>query len=145
MNTPIYLDNDGNPYNISFDLDELIDNLPPGLERAMLRILEFHKGRENAISRGQLLKDLATHGFKVHEREARAMINLLRKKGVEICSTGGGDGGYWLAKDSQELEEYLVSEPLARIKDLGQQVIAMRAAAERHWGKYAPENQIPMF
>lgn len=88
---------------------------------------------------------LALHGFQVHEREARVCINQLRKEGVQICSTGGGDGGYWLAENLDELEEYLNNEPLARIKDLSDQVNAMRAAAQKRWGKYSPAKQTSMF
>jgi len=142
----ILLDNDGNPiYNTGFDMKALIDNLPAGLDRAMLRVLSFHIGHGNVISRGRLVAELANCGFQVHEREARACINLLRKDGIAICSTGGGEGGYWLAADQDELEEFIQKEMDSRAMDLLEQARAMRAAAEKRWGRYSPEKQASLF
>lgn len=146
MSRSILLNSDGNAvFNAGFDLDELIDNLPAGLDRAMLRILEFHKGRENAISRGQLVLDLTKHGFEVHEREARAMINQLRKHGIEICSTGGERGGYWLATSQEEIQDFTHKELRPRALDLLEQAEAMEKAAEKRWGRYSPSKQAVMF
>jgi hypothetical protein len=132
-------------YNAGINVKELIENLPAGLDRAMLRVLDFHIGRDSAISRGRLVADLGRMGFMVHEREARACINQLRKEGVAICSTGGGEGGYWLAADQEELEEFLEREFDARAMDLHEQARAMRQAAEKRWGRYSPEKQATLF
>ncbi len=146
MARPILLDEDGNPvYNAGVDLQQMIDELPAGVERAMLRILNFHVGRESAISRSQLVNDLYSHGFQINERSARLVINQLRKQGIEICSTGGSDGGYWLAVNQDELEEYIQLEIDARINDLVAQARAMRSAAEKRGGRYSPAKQASMF
>ncbi len=147
MGNPIFVDAEGKAvYNAGFDIDELIDNLPAGLERAILDVLKFHKGREEAISRSQLLIDLKMMGFPMKDdRPARLCINQLRKQGITICSTGGKNSGYWMAKNNDELEEYIQNEPLARIKDLSEQVQAMRTAAEKEWGRYSPEKQGALF
>jgi hypothetical protein len=136
-----------NEFNVGFDLEEMIDNLPPGLDREVSRILDFHVGRENSISRDQFLYELRDHmGFRdTDEREFRISINQLRKAGLWICSTGGINGGYWLAKDHDELNDWINREPLARIKDLQDQVNRMRYAAEKQWGRYSPEKQISLF
>src|SRR4030042_6553315 len=97
MSRPILLDNDGNPFNRGFDLGKIISEMPAGLERVILRNLNFHKGRENAISRIQLLKELKAVGFTIDDRKMRACIKKMRKSekpGTWICSTGGGNGGY---------------------------------------------------
>lgn len=65
-------------------LDEMISEMPPGLDRAILRVLSFHQGRDKAIGRGRLVGDLARAGFKVNERVMRACINELREAGT-IC------------------------------------------------------------
>lgn len=132
-------------YNAGIDIAELIDELPAGIDRAILRILSFHAGRGDAISRGKLVGDLASMGFPVHEREVRLVINQLRKQGVGICSTGGVDGGYWLAADYAELEEFIRREIDARAIDLHEQASAMRRAAELKWGKYSAEKQARMW
>lgn len=145
---PILLDGDGIPFNKGINIQDMIDNLPAGLDRAVLDVIKFHEGRENAISRELLVHDLKSMGFDVSEREARACINQLRKSGMPgtwICSTGGVDGGYWLAADHEELEEFLQKEVDARALDLHEQASAMRRAAEKRWGRYSPEKQISMF
>lgn len=128
-----------------FDLEALINDLPAGLDRAMLRVLSFHRGRNSAIGRPQLVSELARMGFQVHERQARACINQLRKSGSPICSTGGTDGGYYLASDWNELNDYIKREIEARAFDLLEQAKALRAQAEQTWGKYSPEQQARMF
>ncbi len=150
MSRSICLDNDGNPYNIGFDLRKMISEMPAGLEREILRILDFHVGRENAISRPQLVIDLALMGFDYtkDDRPVRACINKVRKSGKPgcwICSTGGVHGGYWRAKSHMEIEEFIQREQESRLKDFAKQARAMRAAAESYWGMYSPEKQISLF
>jgi hypothetical protein len=148
MTIPTMPDKD---FNKGFDLDEMIDNLPAGLERAIRRILEFHIGRENAISRSQLITDLASMGFNYidkDDRPIRACINQIRKSGMPgswICSTGGVGGGYWMAETQAELEEFIEHEEDSRLGDFAKQMKAMRMAAEKKWGKYSPEKQVPLF
>ncbi len=138
-------------YNIGFDLDEMIDNLPAGLERAIRRVIEFHIGRENAVSRSQLISDLAIMGFDYidkDDRPIRGCINQIRKSGTPgswICSTGGLGGGYWLAKNQEEMEEFIEHEEESRLGDFAKQVRAMRSAAEKRWGRYFPEKQASLF
>lgn len=148
MSIPIIPEDD---YNVGFDLDEMIDNLPAGLERAIRRVLEFHTGREQAISRSQLITDLARMGFNYidkDDRPIRGCINQIRKSGTLgswICSTGGVGGGYWLAKNQDEMEEFIEHEEESRLGDFAKQVRAMRAAAKKHWGIYSPEKQASLF
>ncbi len=136
-------------FNRGFDLDEMIDNLPAGLERAILRVLEFHQGRINYISGDDLVTQVRLMGFpSIENREVRACISQLRESGVpgtEICSTGGIEGGYWMAADHEEAEEFVQREFDSRAKALHKQASAIRAAAEKHWGKYSPEKQVPLF
>ncbi|MBN1535168.1 MAG: hypothetical protein JW908_00445 [Anaerolineales bacterium] len=123
-------------------LQDVIYNLPPGLDRAILRILAFYKGRRHTIGRKQLIYELKIVGFDVHERAIRACINQLRKDGHTICSTGGPDGGYYMAADWNELNEYLEREVHGRAMDLLEQEKALRAAGEKTWGALSPEKQM---
>jgi hypothetical protein len=149
MSRSILLDNDGNPvYNAGFSLKKLIDSMPVGLEREVLRILDFHRGHKNVISRKKLINDLRSLGFHIDDRKVRACINQLRKSekpGSWICSTGGENGGYWMAESQEELEQYIQREQESRLKDLAKQAKAMRIAAEKYWGMYSPEKQISLF
>src|SRR5512139_3062396 len=131
--------------NQGFDLEEFVGSLPMGLERAVLRVLGFHQGRDQAIGRRDLLAAVAQHGFVVHERALRAQINELRKEGHPICSTGGEDGGYWMAANWDELNEFADRELHSRAMDLLEVERALREAGERRWGQYSSGKQIPMF
>ena len=131
---------------MSQDLDEIIEQMPPGLDRAILDVVKFHVGKENAISRPVMLVYLRQLGFYLKDdRPMRLAINSLRKQGIKICSAGGTKGGYWMAANHQELEEFIKHEVEARAYDLHEQARAMRASAEKEWGRYSPEKQISMF
>jgi hypothetical protein len=130
-----------------FDLQQLIDSLPAGLDRAILRVLSFHIGRKNAISRRKLVNDLVSMGFdyRKDDRPVRECINLMRKEGKRICSAGGLKGGYWIAKDWTELDEFIDKELHSRAMDMLEQEKALRKAAEELWGRYSPEQQTRLF
>lgn len=129
-------------YNSGISLQGVIDSMPPGLDRAVLRVLSQRVGREAAISRPNLLASLKSLGFEVHERAARAMINQLRKDGHLICSTGGNDGGYWLASSWEDLSEYLEREVHPRAMDLLEQEQALKRAGERAWGPESRQGKL---
>ena len=131
-------------YNAGVNIARMVEELPAGLDRALLRVLSFHTGRGLAIGRGDLVRELKRHGFDVHERAARACINQLRKQGIAICSTGGEEGGYWLAEGWDELLEYLEREIHSRAMDLLEQEGALRRAAEMRWGVYSAAKQTRM-
>jgi hypothetical protein len=79
-----------------------VDQLNP-LEGTILRILEIHKGRENALPRRELV-EFVNKGcplFPVNEREIRRVIKHL----VEQHATwiGSGAKGYFMIQTDQEL------------------------------------------
>ena len=142
MSGSIPIDDDG--YNMGYSGQALVEEIPYGLEQAIHNLLkDFHLGRNNAISRKQLLSDLHVMGFKeIDEREVRACINQMRHKGDLICSTGGIYGGYWYAADNEEVYDFTSKEFKPRAMDLLEQAQAMETAAERLFGRYSPEKQI---
>ncbi len=108
-------------------------------------ILSFLKDRTNydnkKVTREKLL-NLARRVYpKLNERKMRFAINCLRKDGAPICSTGGRDGGYWLAQSPEELQEYIDTEIDTRIFDLAAQRRALRLTRinmSRFQGDYQP-------
>jgi hypothetical protein len=116
-------------------LDDILANLPSGLDRALLSIFRYHQGKENAIPRDDLLEMLKMHGWKTSDRVMRAQINLLRKDGHLICSAGGHGGGYYIARDWSELEDYIGQELRPRAMDLLEQEKALKIGARREWGE----------
>lgn len=133
--------------NVGVLLQDEIAKLPAGLNRAILRVMSFHVGRGNAIPRVDLVDELAKAGFdhRKEDRPVRLSINQLRKAGLLICSTGGRQGGYFMASSIQEVEDYLDVEVRSRAMDLLEQEKAMKQAAEKTWGRYSPEKQLGLF
>jgi hypothetical protein len=127
------------PYNAGFDIQELLQSLPPGLDRVLAKIFSFHVGRENSLSRGALMLALDQMGFRFKDdRPVRAAISALRKTEKPefmICSTGGVNGGYWLAASRQEVEEFIANELDPRISDLAATKRGMTRAAMSKWGE----------
>lgn len=122
-------------HNVGFDIEKAIRDLPPGLDRAILRVMSFHVGRDKTIARSDLVTELAMVGFGFKDdRPVRLAINQLRHEGHLICSTGGKSGGYFLASSWSELDDYLQAEVHSRAMDLLEQESAMRKAGETAWG-----------
>ena len=116
-------------------LDDILASLPSGLDRALLSILRYHRGRGNALPRKDLLWTLKQDGWAVTDRAMRIQINLLRKDGHLICSAGGHGGGYYIARDWSELEDYIGQELHPSAMDLLEQKKALRLGAKREWGE----------
>jgi hypothetical protein len=75
------------------------------LEGTILRILEIHKGRENALPRKELV-EFVNNGlplFPVNERHIRHVIKHLQSQhgeGIGSCAKG-----YFMAQTPEELEQ----------------------------------------
>jgi DNA-binding transcriptional regulator PaaX len=118
-----------------FDVRKMIDALPHGLDRAILLVLSNRWGRNQAISRTNLVKAVAQMGFPVNERAVRLQISQLRKQGALIGSAPGEDGGYYLVVTAQEFQEFVDTEYLAKIKDMQETLSAMRQSAREVFGE----------
>ena len=104
-------------------------------EHVLEFIIRYHVGKENAIPRDRLLEKLKLAGWDTSDREMRSQINLLRKQGALICSCGGHGGGYYLARDWSELEDYIGQELRPRAMDLLEQEKALKVGAKREFGE----------
>ena len=122
-------------------------DLPPGIDRAVLRILSERVGQYKAIARPELVGYVQGYGFlkdcsyEEAERIVRHCINQLRKQGVPICSIGGKRGGYYYSDGWDDLMGYIHRELDSRISDLMEQRRALKDQAEKTWGRYSPEKQ----
>ena len=116
--------------------DEMIRNMPAGLDRAILRVLDFHHGKVTAIGGDDLTRQVQSSGFgSVDQRTVKEQIKELRRQGHLICSAPGREGGYYLATDANELEEFLHVEFEAKISDMAETARAMRKAADERFGQ----------
>lgn len=126
--------------------DSIIQQMEPGTERAVLRVISMHAGQENAISREELARALNQLGFGLEaaamtfDRKIRYAISSLRKAGVLICSSSG-DHGYYIARDQDEYEAFAAAEYRAKISDMATTLSAMDKAAEKQFGKRPPAGQ----
>lgn len=114
--------------------EEIIDSIPPGLERAILRTLSFHQGKGNAIGRMEMVEAAARMGMRVHERQLRECIKQLRRQGHLIGSLAGEAGGYYLIATQKEYQEFKRTEFLAKIADMSETLSAMDRAAQAQFG-----------
>jgi hypothetical protein len=114
--------------------DQMIDEMPGGLDRALLRVLSYHHGREKAIGRSELVLALQMEAFNAGERQARQCIHDLRRKGYLICSAPGEDGGYYLAASLAEFEEFCQRELHPKAIDMLETESAMKDAARAQFG-----------
>lgn len=109
-------------------------SLQPGLERAVLRVLDNYRGRTNAIGRNELTALVKRLGYPTSERQVREAIKQLRRQGHLICSAPGDDGGYYIAEDMAEYQEFRRIEYAAKINDMIETLRAMDDAAKAAFG-----------
>jgi len=83
----------------------------------MAGILSYHVGEDNAISRKELLRQFRQR-HNLTDRQIRLLINQMRKDGEPICSRGGRNGGYWIARNYSELEAFIEGELRSRAYDM---------------------------
>jgi predicted DNA-binding transcriptional regulator YafY len=114
---------------------EEIKEMPVGLDRALLRILSFHPGREKAVGGSDLRSLAAVSGFRVQERTLREALKQLRRQGHLICSAPGENGGYYLAANMAEFQEFARMEFEGKIADMSETLNVMRKAAVQQFGE----------
>lgn len=121
-------------------LEEIIDEMPPGMDRAVLRVLEKRNGKAMAIQKAEFHQAVKALGFGTGvspatlDRQVRMAVASWRKQGVLICSSSG-DGGYFLAATRDEFDEFIQREIIDKIVDMSETKDAMIAAAIARWGE----------
>jgi len=122
--------------------DRLIATMPAGADRAVLRVLSFHIGLDNAIKKSDLMSECARIGTHFSdERQVRSVIvEKLRKRGVLICASSG-DSGYFIASTLQEYLEFRGREYVKKIVDMRETVTLMDAQARTIFSKEYEDHQ----
>ena len=116
------------------DYRALLRNMPPGLDRAILQALSFHQGRLQAITKEELMKELAKLGFSPDERQLRECVRLMRQHGTLICSTAANPAGYYLPVSALEVDEFLEKELIERRNDLSKTIESMQNSKRSVFG-----------
>ncbi len=75
----------------------------------MVKCLEKHIGKENAITNTEMRCKLAEHGYgNINEVRVRKIISHIRQEGLVPCLVGTGRG-YHVATSVREMNEYVES------------------------------------
>lgn len=111
----------------------LIETLPMGLEKAILKVLLFHEGEMDGIFKNDLIVELSKIGFSVvDERQIRIAIYNLRQQGVLIGSSS--EHGYYMISDLKEFEKFAADEYQKKIDDMNETLRLLRAKARERFG-----------
>lgn len=111
--------------------DDLVKNMPAGLDRAIVQTLKFHIGKSKAIKKADFLKAIGALGYKPHERQLRDMIAEMRLSGWMIGSLSAE--GYYFCETRAEYEEFR-AELEARRAALSATLSALDSVARQRWG-----------
>ena len=102
------------------DLEQIIKEMPVGLERSLCRKFSFHRGDVNMIERDVLLQELRKEPGvgSLEDRQMRLGIERLRRQGIRICHRESREMdingnirvifGYYLAKTETEYNEFRI-------------------------------------
>lgn len=83
-------------------------------------------GRENAKTATEIAEYVGLGADRLGPRKVTKMIELARKAGAPICASSDGQtGGFYLAADQDELNEYL-GRLESRHRTIGQTIEGMR-------------------
>jgi len=118
---------------IAMTYQDVIDTMPPGLDRAILRVLEYRVGKEKAITNQMMRIEVRQLGFNVSdERQIRLAIARLRKEGHLI---GSGDKGFWMISSLKEWHDVRDEKLLPLVTDVSETIRIMEAKAREVFGE----------
>lgn len=81
-------------------------DLPQGVERHLMGILNTARGSEYAVSRDRINELLATyHRIELDDRSMRKAIENIRRMGVRLCDLEDGSG-LFIAKTEDEYRAF---------------------------------------
>jgi len=126
----------------SFDYRILLEDLPHGVDKMILKILADYKGRENPIKREEILRRLDLMGFRINERALRHRIKELIGQKWPICAAANSAGGYYMARSWDDVEEWIEIEVVPMATTLLEMKVAIRAAARERFGPKPPQLQL---
>ena len=115
--------------NPKANYERLINDMPAGADRTVLRVMSYHQGQDNAIQKLDSMAECAKLRARMSdERQIRLVIVKLRKQGIPICSSSG-ESGYFLAATLAEYMEFRAREYVKKITDMRETVTAMDGTA----------------
>lgn len=123
---------------------DIVNKTDEEIEREVRHILSFRKGKENKISRWELVERVfgreaaaSRSNNNPYERRIREAINKWRDTDLIVSSSGSS--GYWLAADMEDIE-LIAEEYVKRSRVMEEKARNLR---KRGAEKFGP--QIPLF
>jgi hypothetical protein len=111
--------------------------------QSVLEILAHHRGKDFLISRNDLVMKVRHAGHnRIDERPVRDAIKQLRRKGYLICAVAGTGGGYYLASNRKEYDEFRQAEYAGKIKDMAETMHAMDQSADMKFGRGSMQERL---
>lgn len=127
-------------YNLGVDFDQVYGRDVP-VRYAVLRALHGRVGHDKRITREALVSKVAFYWYFLGnpvdppgDRKIRNTVRELRREGALILSTGGTEGGYWLAETPEEVQAFVKKELWSRAIDLFTTAAAMTRASVKVFG-----------
>lgn len=111
-----------------------MDNEPLGVRRFLIRLFSLNVGRKQAIPRVKMVAKVRDAGYDLDEREVRGVIHDLRREGHLIIGASGEGGGYFLAENKKEVDDFIAKEINSHAMDLLQTKRIMRKKAREEFG-----------
>jgi len=112
------------------------------IERQVRHILSFHKGRENRISRWELVEKIFGREAAADrsnnnpfDRQIRSAIEKYRD--IDFIVSSSGFAGYWLAADMKDIET-IAQEYVDRSRVMEQKARNLRERGEKQFGPQMP-------
>lgn len=117
------------------DILELTDE---EIERRVRSILSFRKGKENAISRWQLVeqifgRDAAANRGNNNPWDRKVREAIAKWRDTDLIVSSSGSAGYYLAADMTDIET-IAQEYEERIKKMAEKVRNLRRRGAEYFG-----------
>ncbi len=123
-------------------MDNNLDKSDEEIERQLLSILSFHKGKGQRISRWELVERIfgreaasQRSNNNSFERKIRSLIEKNREDYL-IVSSSGADG-YWIAADMNDIE-IIADEYVARSRKMEEKARNLRKRGAETFGPQMP-------
>lgn len=120
-------------------MDELVKD---ELERQVRSILSFHKGRENRISRWELVekifgREAAADRSNNNPFDRRIRDAISKYRDTDFIVSYSGTDGYWIASDYNDIET-IAQEYVNRSREMEKKARDLRARGAEKFGPQMP-------
>jgi hypothetical protein len=112
------------------------------IEREVRSILSFHKGRENRISRWELVervfgREAAANRSNNNPYDRKIREAIAKWREIDLIVSSSAIGGYWLAADMNDIET-IAEEYVKRSREMEEKARNLRRRGAEKFGPQMP-------